>query len=67
MNDAYEREAEERALSRTTPDQGGSTYWDYLGYCRTDPRVQADEALGRRAARDQGGNTLRDYEEAARR
>ena len=57
-----EREDAERALSRVTPDQGGNTYWDYMGVARDDPRVLADEALGGRAQRDQGGNSLLDYE-----
>jgi hypothetical protein len=57
-----ERERAEAAHSRTTPDQGGSTYWDYKGLARDDPRVEADEALGRRAARDQGGSNSFDYE-----
>ena len=61
-----EEEEAERARSRNTPDQGGSTYWDYKGLSRDDPRVQEDKERGRRAARDQGGLSWYDYERARR-
>jgi hypothetical protein len=64
-NGLTEEEEARAALSRTTPDQGGSTYWDYVGLSRNDPRVEADEALGRRAARDQGGSNSFDYDRSS--
>ena len=64
MNGETEREAADAALSRVTPDQGGSTLWDYRGVARDDPRVLDDQERASRAGRDQGGNSWFDYEEA---
>jgi hypothetical protein len=63
-NGESERERAEAAQRRVAPDQGGSTYWDYAGVSRDDPRVREDEDLASRAGRDQGGSSFYDYEQA---